>query len=66
MRVYIVEYQFMRLGEWVGHISQEGYATLEDAQKFVETRPGKPRGVLPMLYEVNMFERYLIHDIAVR
>lgn len=66
MRVYIVDYQFMRNGEWVGHISQEGYPTLEDAQKFVEKRPGNPQCVLPMFYEVNKFERYLIHDILVR
>ena len=64
--VYIVEYQFKRNGEWVGHISQVGYTTLEAAQKFVETRPGNPQCVIPMWYEINKFERYLIHDIAVQ
>ena len=66
MRVYIVEYQAMRAGGWAHKISQEGYPTLEAAQKYVETRPGNPQCVLPMYYEVSEYERYLIHDILVR
>ena len=44
MRVYIIEYRryCKETDEWVSKISQEGFPTLEAAQRFIEAKPGRP------------------------
>ena len=70
MRAYIIEHQqFLPAGGSIpsSHISQEGYSSLEAAQKFIESRPSAPGAITAMLYQtVDGNERYLIHDILIR
>ena len=70
MRVYIVTYRYLadekrRLysGE---NISQEAYRTLEDAQKYIRSRPGHPVKVNEMYFVTDNREEYYIHDVLVR
>ena len=69
MRIYIIEHQqFLPESEVVNssHISQEGYATLEAAQRFIERKPNAPGAVTAMLYQTtDGTERYIIHDILI-
>ena len=54
MRAYIIEYrQFLPAGGNIpsSHISQEGYASLEAAQKYIERRPNSPGAVTAMFYQ---------------
>lgn len=69
MRVYIIEHQqFLPAGGNIpsSHISQEGYTSLEAAQKYIESRPSAPGAFTAMLYQtVDGNERYIIHDIRI-
>ena len=69
MRAYIIEYrQFLPAGGNIPsrHISQEGYASLEAAQKYIERRPNSPGAVTVMFYQTaDGNEQYIIHDIRV-
>ncbi len=65
MRVYVVEV----VQNGFGKISQEGYASLEKAQAFIEKRGGAPRQIGPCHYRAEGRRGatdYLIHDILVR
>ena len=72
MRVYIVEYQLyftkgQSFEQISSHISQEGYSTLEEAQAYIESRPGTPAAISPMSYRTaDGREHYIIHDIQIR
>ena len=69
MRIYIIEYrQFLPAGGNIpsSHISQEGYASLEAAQKYIAGRPNSPGAVTAMFYQtVDGCEQYIIHDIRI-
>lgn len=69
MRVYIIEYRFYdadNADKLIGHsVSQEGYASLEAAQKEIEKKPDKPFQVTPMLYKAHGNVVYVIHDILI-
>lgn len=68
MRVYIIEYRrFCKgTGEWVSKVSQEGFTTLQAAQRFIETKPGRPGKCSEFYYQTEIFEEYYIHDVLVR
>ena len=70
MRVYVVTYRYLadekrRLysGE---KISQEAYRTLEDAQKYILSRPEHPVRVNEMYFVTDNREEYYIHDVLVK
>lgn len=68
MRVYIVEYRLFNAAahKWSSKISQEGYATLEAAQQYIERKPNNLTQIAPMLYETDKDgEFYHIHDILI-
>lgn len=69
MRAYIIEYRQHLPGAGEipsSSISQEGYATLEAAQAFIERKPGAPVAVTPMLYQTaEGSEQYIIHDVLI-
>ena len=71
MRVYVIEHSayIWTMGRWESHLSQEGYRTLEEAQKFIESRYGSPKQTSPMTYTVDtedQKEEYKIHDILIQ
>lgn len=68
MRVYIIEYRCYCKGtnEWVSKIFQEGFTSLQDAQRFVEAKPGRPGKCSELYYQTELFEEYYIHDVLVR
>lgn len=70
MRVYIVTYRYLadkERGLYSGEkISQEGYRTLEDAQKYIRSRPERPIKVNEMYFVTDNREEYYIHDVLVR
>lgn len=68
MRVYIIEYRRYdhRDGYWKRKLSQEGYRSLEDAKRFIESRPGSPLRCTAMYYQTGHFEEYYIHDVLIR
>lgn len=68
MRVYIIEYRryCKETDEWVSKISQDGFPTLEAAQRFIEAKPGRPGKCSELYYQTELFEEYYIHDILVR
>lgn len=66
MRVYIIEYRRFRDEKWVSKIPQEGFASLRDAQRFIESKPGRPGKCSELYYQTELFEEYYIHDILVR
>lgn len=64
MRAYIIE--VCKPGSSSFHaVSQEGYTTLEEAQRFVESRSDNPKQLSPMVYTGEKFN-YFIDDILVR
>ncbi len=69
MRAYIIEYRQHLPGAGdipSSSISQEGYATLEAAQAFIERKPGAPVAITPMLYQTaDGSEQYIIHDVLI-
>lgn len=70
MRAYIIEYRYFQQTDHgpekvFGHISQEGYSSLEDAQREIERHPNEPVQVTPMLYQTASGEEFVIHDIRV-
>lgn len=68
MRVYIIEYRRYnkQTDEWSKKVSQEGFTTLQAAQRFIETRPGRPVKCSEFYYQTELFEEYYIHDVLVR
>lgn len=69
-RIYIVTYRYMadpERGIWTGDkISQEAYTSLEDAQRYIQTRPEHPVKVTEMYYTTDNREEYYIHDVLVK
>ena len=68
MRVYIIEYRhYDKLtNEWNSKISQEGYSSLEEAQRFIESRVNNPVKCSQMYYQTLLLEEYYIHDVLVK
>ena len=68
MRVYIIEYRSYckETDEWISKVSQEGFASLQAAQRFIEAKPGRPVKCSELYYQTELFEEYYIHDILVR
>lgn len=68
MRVYIIEYRlfYKGTGEWISKVSQEGFTTLQAAQRFIEGKPGRPGKCTEFYYQTELFEEYYIHDVLVR
>lgn len=67
MRVYIIEYRYFdkTAEEWRSKVSQEGYTSIEAAQKEIERRVNEIAPVTPMLYQTADGEEYAIHDILI-
>lgn len=68
MRAYIIEYRSLidkASGTWTSKISQEGYTSLEAAQRYIETRAGNPGKVSNWYYQTEHFEEYYIHDARI-
>ena len=63
LRVYIVE---VVSRSFSGRISQEGYFTLEDAQRFIEKRAETPEKISNFRYQGRNGDAYYIHDILIR
>lgn len=68
MRVYIIEYRryYKDTDEWISKVSQEGFASLGAAQRFIESKPGRPGKCSELYYQTELFEEYYIHDVLVR
>lgn len=68
MRVYIIEYRryCKETDEWISKVSQEGFASLQAAQRFIETKHGRPGKCSEFYYQTELLEEYYIHDILVR
>ena len=68
MRAYIIEYRRYDKSsdEWRSKLSQEGFSTLEEAQRFVESKPGNPVRCTNMYYQTELLEEYYVHDNLVR
>ena len=68
MRVYIVEYRRFDkgTGEWSSKLSQEGFSSLEEAQRFIEAKPGTPVKCSAQYYQTAFLEEYYVHDVLVR
>lgn len=63
LRVYIVEVVSRGFS---GRISQEGYFSLEDAQRFIEKRSEAPEKISNFQYRSNNGDTYYIHDVLIR
>lgn len=63
LRVFIVEYVCEGFS---GRISQEGYYSLEDAQRFIKTRAGSPEKISNFRYQCKNGDTYYIHDVLIR
>lgn len=68
MHVYIIEYRIFSFltNEWVSKISKEGFISLKAAQRFVETKPGRPGKCSEFYYQTELYEEYYIHDVQIR
>lgn len=64
MSTYIVEYRYFdkMQNTWIAKLSQDAYRTLEDAQRFIESRPGNPCKCSQRYYQTERLEEYYIHD----
>lgn len=67
MRAYIIEYRhFDKVAEeWRNKVSQEGYTSLDAAQREIERKANTLIQVTPMLYQTVNGEEYAIHDILI-
>lgn len=63
MLIYIVVVNFP---DGTSKVNQDGWRTLEAAQKFIEVRGGSPVQINPFGYQAKDGTMYLIHDIPVR
>lgn len=63
LRAYVVE--VVRVG-FSGHISQEGYFSLESAQQFIEKRADSPEKINSFRYRGRTGDLYYIHDVLIR
>ena len=68
MTAWIVEYRYYNrlVNAWESKISQEGYSSLEAAQKFIEGRTGNLTRCTPMRYQADGQAEYYIYDIHIR
>lgn len=62
MKVYIIE---VIPEASLGHVSQEGYTSLEKAQAFVESRSDMPTKQSEYLYRSADFTDYLIYEVDI-
>ena len=68
MRAYIIEYRTLADKDraiWKSKISQEGYTSLQAAQRFIMSRPGMPVKCSEMYFQTELFEEYYIHDVRI-
>ena len=68
MRAYIIEYRTPADKDraiWKSKVSQEGYSSLEAAQRFILSRPGMPVKCTETYFQTERFEEYYIHDIRI-
>lgn len=69
MKVYIIGYKKMIDKENVvwseEKISQEGYATYEQAREYIESRPSHPVACSDYYFQ-SFFEEYYIHEIVIK
>ena len=68
MRAYVDEYRRFHkdTNEWSHKISQEGYDTIEAAQRFIEGRAGNPVKCSMYYYQTAQFEEYYIHEVIIK
>lgn len=57
MYVYIITYE--------GHISQQGYKSLEDAQTFIKNRSGNPIQFTPYMFRDRAGGNYEIVEVKI-
>lgn len=57
MYVYIITYE--------GHISQQGYKSLEDAQTFIKNRSGNPIQFTPYMFRDRTGGNYEIVEVKI-
>ena len=68
MRAYIIEYRTLADKDraiWKSKISQEGYSSLEAAQRFILSRSGTPVKCTETYFQTERFEEYYIHDVRI-
>lgn len=68
MRAFIIEYRTLADKDraiWKSKISQEGYTSLEAAQRFILSRSGKPVKCTETYFQTEHFEEYFIHDVRI-
>ena len=66
MRVYVVQVMLHQPASYDAKVSQEGYASLEKAQAFIESRAGSPTQVSPYWYRsIKSATDYLIYEVNI-
>lgn len=64
MRVFIVQYSSRPGSNF--KVSQEGFCSLEEAQRFIEGRANNPQKQTEWYYQTPLFEEYCITEVWIR